>query len=234
MQIFKQPWSDTEMFIEGEPVLAFCPLTDQDEANNRIYLTDDSVILVRKGKSQVYPKKTVRNVLLRHRMFLIPIIAGGIMAPLAITAMISQIGYPWLLLLLMLGGFFLFYHGIQGGPAVSVFTNVKDYDTFIPAITPSLRSFVSYLTWQLKSRDDFLYAFLSPEVKKKVISDGVIPRGTQLYLNPAEIPADRRPDVQKILVGDKEIALHFHPELDSEEVMITLDKAVPAELLIEK
>ncbi len=222
------------MFVEGEPVRAFCPLASPEDEKNRVFLTDESLVIKRKGKNTSFERSSISAVAIRNRRYLIPVIAGGIMAPLAIAALIGGIGQPWILFMLMLSGVFLFYHGIQGGPALTVFTSVKDYDTFIPMVTASLRSFVSYVSWQLKANDEFLYLVLTPEELAAAETRGKVPEGTALYLHERELPATPGSHILRMQTGHREIRLRFHAEPGGDTVRITLGNAVPVEFLLEK
>lgn len=222
------------MFVEGEPVLAFCPLKDPDDTDNRIYLTDESVVIVRRKRSFIYKRNQIKKITLRHRIYLIPVIAGGIMAPLAITALISGLGDPWWLLMLILGGIFLFYYGIQGGPALSVFTPVKDFDTFLPAAGPSLRAFISYVTWQLKQTDDHIYLLLSPDEYESARQAGTVPAGTRIFLHAHEVPGSPAEDIRRMDAGGHNLSLRFQEAPGGKSVSILLGAPVPFKFLLEK
>ncbi len=222
------------MIIEGEPVHALCPITTPPGDRNHVYLTDESLVVVRKGLTQSFKRKLIKSVLLRNRLYLIPIIFGGIMAPLGIAAMMSNLGDLWLLFAVIFSGLILLYYGFTGGPALTVVTSVKEYDIFIPEVTPQLRSFVSYVSWQLKSSDDYLYLTLTAEEKERMMKTGQLPAGTRLYLSPKEIHSGVGQHIARINATDHQVSLSFRQDHVDEDVTIILASPVPAEIIQEK
>ena len=221
------------MIIEGEPVHALCPITSTSDQRNQVYLTDESLVIVRKGRMQSFKKNIIKSVLLRNRLYLIPIIFGGIIAPLGIAALMSNLGDLWLLFMLILTGFVLLYYGFTGGPALTVVTSVKEYDIFIPLVTPQLRSFVSYVSWQLKSSDDYLYLTLTAEEKERMMKDGELATGTRLYLSPEEIGSAEGEHSLRINATDQKVALSFRQDHVDDDVTIILASPVPLEIIQE-
>ncbi len=220
------------MYILGEAVHAFCPLENVTETKERAYLTSSSFIIRRKGQDHQFEKEKIRDVRIRHRLYLIPIIAGGIIAPLAVAALMNDLGELWLLMLIIASGLILLYYGFQGGPAITVFTSVKDYDVFIPAVTPQLRSFIAYTNWQLRSADDSLYVVLTKEERENARLSGIQP-GKRLYVRLKDIPPAEQPMALKIDTASQQLDLRFHQEQENGPTEIFLGNVLPAENLRE-
>lgn len=222
------------MFAEGEPVQAFCFLTKNKQPDNQAFLTDESLIFRRNGRVKKFERSTIQSILIRTRIYLIPVIAGGIMAPLATVALISHIGDLMIMMLLIGTGLFLLYYGLQGGDALSVITKVRENDIFLPEITPEIRSYVRYVQWQLKSTDDLIYLIVTEEQWKNLDREAEVPAGTRIFLHRGELPSGHVGKVLALKAYQHEVQLNFrqdHP--GAEENIITLGKPVPAELLRE-
>jgi hypothetical protein len=221
------------MFFEGEPVHALCYLSEEGDLKNRAFLTEQSVILCRKGRIYRYERMAIKSVSLRQRIYLIPVIAGGIMTPLAIVALINDMGSLWILLILILSGMFLLYYGIVGGPAFTISTSVKEYDVFLSFISPPLRSFVRYINWQLMKQDDKLYMQVPLEFWKKIQQEGTVPSGTKVYLHQRELRQQSGLKILAINAHSQEIKLNFMHDPLVEKDVITLGEAVPVTFIQE-
>lgn len=221
------------MFFEGEPVQALCYLSQEGDIKNRAFLTDQSVIFSRKGRIYRYERGAIKSVSLRQRIFLMPIIAGGIMTPLAIVALINDMGNLWILLIMILTGMFLLYYGIVGGPAITITTSVKEYDIFLSFISPQVRSFVRYINWQLLSQDDNLYMEVSQEMWKRIQQQGEVPSGTKVYLHKRELGQSSGSKIIAIQAHSQEIKLQFIHDPSDEKDTITLGQAVPVTFIHE-
>jgi hypothetical protein len=221
------------MFVEGEPVQAFCHLGREGDSANQAFLTDASVIIRRSGRTHKYERSIIKSITFLHRFFLIPVIAGGIITSLGTVALLNNLGLPSLLLIVITSGIFLLYYGFQGGNALTVATAVKEYDIFLPVVTPQVRSFVRYIQWQLMTKDSDLYAAFTQEEWFMVKSSGQIPAGTPVYLHSQEIKRDSQQVAVAIKPHLQEINLQFQREIEDTEDRITLRNAVPIEIVKE-
>lgn len=133
------------MYIEGEPVLAFCYINKQGDEDNMCYLSKEKLFVRYKKKLYVFLNENVQGISFDSKMFLFPLVIGGIITPLSIHAILNTFVNPWLLLILMIIGLFLMYYGWEGSVAMTIKTRVQEHYFFIKSTTPNLEAFSEYV-----------------------------------------------------------------------------------------
>lgn len=133
------------MYIEGEPVLAFCYIHKQGDEDNMCYLSKEKLFIRYKKKLHVFLNENVQEISFESKFFLFPLVIGGIITPLSIHALLHTFINPWLLLIVMVMGLFLMYYGWEGSVAMTIKTKVHDHYFFIRSTTPNLEAFSEYV-----------------------------------------------------------------------------------------
>ncbi len=220
------------MFVEGSPVIARCPLGQAKNPSSEVFLTMGGIVVRQAGdKKEVFPREQIKNLMIRHRILWLPLVIGGIITPLALVALIKTFGAFWILLLIVLAGLFLMYYGYTGTEALTVSTTVKDYDFFISNTSPHLKAFVQFAGAQLRNNDPLVYLAVPDAELQKFITDGVIPEGTQIFLSRAEAPFGRK--ILGMNARENEIHLRFEVPEPYTQATAYLQKSLPANLFQE-
>ena len=133
------------MHVAGEAILALCYFKKEGDQNNALYLSKDHLFVREKGVLSNFEIDAIQNITFGHRVILLPIIIGGILAPLSLHALLNHYYNIWLLFSLVLVGVMLIYYGIQGTEVITLHTAVKNYDYFISSKSLNLESYVSYV-----------------------------------------------------------------------------------------
>lgn len=216
------------MFVEGAPVIARCPLGSRDEA----FLTTESFVIRSGNKTRGnFSSDTIRGIRIRHRILWLPLVLGGIITPLALVALVKTFGAFWFLMLTVLAGLFLLYYGYSGSDAVTVTTNVQEYDFFINQVSPHLKAFVAFSQSQLRRSDPNIYISLNKTRYAGFLQSGEIPVGEEVYLSRDQVPPGER--ILAINARDNPVALHFEIRNESGQANAFLQKPLPFNLFDE-
>jgi uncharacterized protein (DUF952 family) len=137
---------------KGEEIEAFCYLEKANDENNKCYLTNQNLIVIKNGKIHAFPNENIVEISFHHRKLLFLIILGGILVPLTFL-LIFRIQYQsWIILLLLFIGILTLYFGYAGRLALTVTTILKEYNIFINEITPNLKAFTDFSTNYIKAK----------------------------------------------------------------------------------
>ncbi|MCA6073824.1 hypothetical protein [Fulvivirga sedimenti] len=225
-------WKDSEMFVEGSPVIARCPLGQSKNPSSEVFLTMGGIVVRHNGnKMEVFPREQIKQLVIRHRILWLPLVIGGIITPLALVALIKTFGAFWILLMVVLGGLFLMYYGYTGTDALTVSTTVKDYDFFVSSTSPYLKAFVQFAGAQLRNNDPFVYLAPGKDVSNEISQTGIVPEGTQIYLSRAEVPFGHK--ILGMNARENEIHLRFEINEPLTHAAAFLQKSIPAHLFQE-
>lgn len=132
------------MHIENEPIVASSPLGRVDDKKNQCFISKEKLIIRRNSRVTKFELADISPLFIENKILLIPLVLGGITAPLAVLALLKTTGNPWILLSLLIGGLALLYYGYEGSPSLTVRTKVKDFHHFITSPTPNLKAFITY------------------------------------------------------------------------------------------
>ena len=137
------------MNTSGQP-LAKCYLKNEGDENNVCHLFEDHLQVIFKGRMNSFFINWINDVSLKHRIFLGPIILGGIVTSLSGVGLFTYYMNPWLLIFTVFAGLFSIYYGYTGGISLMVVTPIKEYDFFVFESTENLKAFVTYLQQHIK------------------------------------------------------------------------------------
>lgn len=157
----------------SKPIAKAYLKTDGDESN-ACHLYENHLVLIFKSKKNQYPIEWIQQLLFQQKIYLIPIVFGGISSALSGLALYNYNLNPWLVLSLLFISLFTLYYGIQGGVALVIRTPIKDYDYFISETTENMKSFIAFFNNYRNGYDISYYLQLNEEEVEKVNAQGFI------------------------------------------------------------
>lgn len=141
------------MHLEDEAIIAMSYIARDGDEKNKCFLSKNNLFIRHRGRLEKYDLPSIKDIQFKHKMLLFPMIAGGVIAPLSALALLNDYGNPWALLTMLILGLLTLYYGYEGSPALSITTNVKEYDYFISRPTPNLFAFAKYARQLYKFSD---------------------------------------------------------------------------------
>lgn len=189
------------MHINKEAIIATSYIGKEGNENNRCYLSKESLFVRYKGKLEKFDLQEISDIRFKHKLFLMPIVVGGIIAPLCLLALVKAIGNPWLVLSGLVAGLLFIYYGYEGSPTLSILTRVKEYDFFIKKTTPNLLAFTKYARQIFKFGES----------------------GALFYLNLSAEDLLQLQDSGKIKIADHTPLLYYDEALRSQKPLQAID-----------
>jgi len=153
-----------------EVVQAIIYLKEEGNDAHKITLSDQRLIVVKSNKSHKFTRDEVKKLEINHRILLLPIIGGGIIASLSLLAIFEAYQSVFFLLTIFMTSLLLFYYGWQGELVVTIITRIKDFDFKIAGKTDNLEAFINFTNNQISdqssswSETKYFY-FVVPENK---------------------------------------------------------------------
>ncbi len=207
---------------------AFCYLYEQGDDRNKCALTVTNLIITYKGTETNYLLKDINHVKFHEKKLLLPLIVGGIIASLGLTANLSGYYNPWLTMSLSIAGIYLFYYGWSGTWTLSLDTSLGNKDYYLRGVSLNLKAFVRYLNYLLLEETDGFneyskFYYLSKYVDWQQVSS------RQLSLNPQKVEIKLLTYDQMLMMNAKlteeEILLMIDPDKINGEIRFQIDKA---------
>lgn len=140
-----------------EPPLAVCSLHRADDERNRCWLTAKHLVVLFRGRKYAFELAHVKNVALEQRRAWLPLIVGGIVAPLSLIALLLNLYNPWVLLYLFLPSLLLLYLGWLPYAVLAVHDAVKPHDFRLPFVSSNLRAFVRFANRMALTGNNYIY-----------------------------------------------------------------------------
>lgn len=141
-----------EDFFDVEKVKATVFLLSEGDRKNMAMISDEHLMIVRKGKKHLYPLSKISTVQAEVKKSLLPIFIGGIFTPFALLSYFSNMFHPMVHLVATLLGMLLFYIGWIGRPALIVrLKGNLEALFFLPKISNNLLAFIDHLSGVLQS-----------------------------------------------------------------------------------
>jgi len=200
--------------VEGnEKTIAIVYLHQAEDRENKCMLTSERLILVYRGKPFSFDRKYIRDLYFSQRRLLLPLVTGGIGAPLSLLAIFMNLYNPWPLMFIFFLGMALFYLGLQQHPVLTVKDTVKEHDFFLKEKTTNLKEFLSFARQVIFSGGNMMYLALPLQqwqalASQKTISPEMIKEQNRLLLlNPQQYQRwkqhkNRQPDRWTVLQLD--------------------------------
>ena len=207
---------------------AFCYLYKQGDERNKCALTVTNLIITHKGTETNYLLKDLNHVKFHEKKLLLPLIVGGIIASLGLTANLSGYYNPWLTMSVSIAGIYLFYYGWSDTWTLTLDTSLGNKDYYLRGVSLNLKAFVSYLNYLLLEETDGFneyskFYYLSKYVDWEHISS------LQLSLNPQKVEIKLLTYDQMLMMNAKlteeEILLMIDPDKINGEIRFQIDKA---------
>lgn len=117
----------------------------ENDINNRCLLTQSNLFITRKGKTTQYPLSEIRLLSINRRKMMLPLIAGGIFAPLSVIAIAKNLFVPWAILSWLLLNLLLLYFGWQGYSVLTVELHGTHHDFPIKFRGSNLYAFADFV-----------------------------------------------------------------------------------------
>jgi len=203
-------------------------LYEQGDDRNKCALTVTNLIITYKGTETNYLLKDINHVKFHEKKLLLPLIVGGIIASLGLTANLSGYYNPWLTMSLSIAGIYLFYYGWSGTWTLSLDTSLGNKDYYLRGVSLNLKAFVRYLNYLLLEETDGFneyskFYYLSKYVDWQQVSS------RQLSLNPQKVEIKLLTYDQMLMMNAKlteeEILLMIDPDKINGEIRFQIDKA---------
>ncbi len=132
-----------ELILPGE-LRAFVYLAGKGDVKNQCQLTENALIVIRKGKRETFDLRYISSVVLQNKKMLFPLIAGGILTPFSLLIHIANYFDPTILLIGFLTGMVFFYIGWNGQHVMTVHYNKMAFNFPLPFVSNNLKAFVEY------------------------------------------------------------------------------------------
>ncbi len=160
-----------EDFFDQDSVKAFVYLLAEGDEKNKMMISDDQLIVIRKGKRDIFPLDKITAIKPDNKKLLLPLILGGVIVPFAFLSFFANLFHPWFHLILILLGMYLFYEGWSGRVACTILLgHGNERHFYLPSISHNLRAFMDYVN-SLKSEASELGHLLFFEVEEKSMDE---------------------------------------------------------------
>ncbi len=140
-----------------EAPIAVCYLHHTNDERNRCWLTERYLVVQKRGKKHVFKREILRSLAIEQRRDWLPLIAGGIAAPLSLLALLLNIYEPWVLICVFLPALLLLYLGWLPYAVLAVHDAVKPHDFRLPSVSPNLRAFVRFVNRMIVRGNESIY-----------------------------------------------------------------------------
>lgn len=135
-----------------ESLIAICYLEKENDKNNRCLLSEDFLIIVRKGKITTMELSYIRSLSIESRKMMLPLIAGGVFSSLSVIAIAKGLFNPWIILIWFMLNLALFYWGWIGHGALTIELQGFHQDFPIRHKGKNLKAFVIFTNDFLKNK----------------------------------------------------------------------------------
>lgn len=205
---------------DSKPIAKAYLKTDGDESNSCLLFENNFIIYFKSKRSQ-FPLEWIQEILFQHKIFIIPIVFGGISSSLSALALFQYDLNPWLILSILFASLFTLYYGIQGGETLVVRTPIKDYDYFIMEKTENMKAFIAYFNSFKKGYQANYYLHLSAKDVEEAFESGYIKTGKsglRLHTNPN--PAN--PELKAYVIDTKNSSISIKYIKDSDNTLVPI------------
>ncbi|WKN33265.1 DUF952 domain-containing protein [Porifericola rhodea] len=176
-----------------EENIAIAYLHEAEDKENKCILTSQRLVVVYKGKVFSFDKEHIKALSFGQRRIMLPLVSGGIMAPLSLLAIFLNLYNPWPLMFVFFLGSALLYLGWQQHPVLVVRDSVKDHDFFLNDISPNLKAFLSFARQYVFQGGNELYLVLplqeweQTEQQDNIATQDLYDKGYVRLLSPAQL-----------------------------------------------
>lgn len=140
-----------------EEILAFCYLQQVKDERNKCLLTQKHLVVIYRKKTTHFELEHLHEISFNERRWLLPLIAGGIVASFSLLAIFLNLYNPWPLFFLFVLAALGFYWGWMPHPVLTIRDQVKEHDFPLRYISANLKAFVSFVNQYKKQRNEMIY-----------------------------------------------------------------------------
>lgn len=120
------------------------------DLTGKMILTDQQIAVFESNKWHRFPISRLKSLDVAHKNFILPLLLGGAIAPLALVAALSGYFQFWIAMSLVITGLMLFYYGVQGGHQVSLNFEGSEFRFFIDERNKNLNEFIGFTNFYLR------------------------------------------------------------------------------------
>ena len=173
------------------PPVAVCYLHRADDKHNRCWLTAKHLVVVFRGRKHAFELGHIQRIALEQRRAWLPLIIGGIVAPLSLIALLLNLYDPWVLLYIFLPSLLLLYLGWLPYSVMAVHDAVKPHDFRLPSVSSNLRAFIRFANRMALTGNNHIYHVARAEAWAQAQSSGTyvpatLPNGGFIHTSQAE------------------------------------------------
>lgn len=198
-----------------EKNIAIAYLQQDEDSENKCVLTSQRLVVIHRGKVSSFERHHIKDLEFGKRRIMLPLVSGGIMAPLSLLAIFLNLYNPWPLMFVFFLGLALLYLGWQQHPVLTVKDSVKEHDFFLQEVTPNLQAFVSFARQVIFRGESFLYYVLPLDEWERIEKKEVAVESLSLkennfirLMNKQQLSRWRR---QKLVALEAYVILHIDP-----------------------
>lgn len=202
-----------ESFFDQDKAKAIVYLLSEGDNKNKVLISDDQLLVIQKNQKQHFALKNLSMLKSEDKKMLFPLILGGIITPFSFLSYFINLYHPWVHLLSIMSGMFLFYYGWIGKSAFSiVLKNGNEKIFYLPSISKNLQAFIDFVNTLLEEKHDSgMSQLLFFEIEKKY--EGLLVEKDQKNENQHLFPLfgftyNQLRSVKKSFSGNKIIAIN--------------------------
>ncbi len=159
--------------MSTEIPIATCYLYQTDDERNRCWLTSQHLYVRSRGKTKRFDLERIQQLSVEYRRWWFPVVAGGILAPLSLLAILLNLYNPWWLISLLVGSMLLWYWGATQHAVLAIHQPHHRQDIPLLAVTPNLRAFLQFTNRFLRQGLQKLYVSADPAAWQEAQRSGV-------------------------------------------------------------
>lgn len=237
------------LMADFEETIAIAYLQQAEDKENKCMLTSERLMVVYRGNLNSFDRHHIKALGFHTRRLLLPLVSGGIMAPLSLLAIFLNLYNPWPLMFILFLGMALFYLGWQQHPVLTVTDTVKEHDFFLKEISPNLKAFVSFASqlifqgsslifypilleeWEaVKNQEEFRPQMLEEKAFLRLMNPQQLARWQRqkrdevtayaiLHIDPLKVKANIR--YESMERGSSELYAHLYGSINREAIVKT-------------
>ncbi|MEM9671581.1 MAG: DUF952 domain-containing protein [Bacteroidota bacterium] len=152
--------------------IAIYYLLEEGDDRNRCWLTQEYFFVQQRGKLRRFDLRRIQYLAVEQRRWWFPVVAGGILAPLSLLAILLNLYNPWWLISLLVGSMLLWYWGATRHEVLSIHQSHHRQDIALTIVTPNLRAFVNFVNRFLRQGLLPLYVKAEPQAWQEAQQSG--------------------------------------------------------------
>ncbi|WKN41610.1 DUF952 domain-containing protein [Tunicatimonas pelagia] len=153
-------------------LIAICYLLQENDEQNRLWLTEEHFYVQVRGKLRRFDIERIQRVAIENRRWWFPVVAGGILAPLSLLAILLNLYNPWWLISLLVGSMLLWYWGATQHQVLAIHQHHHRQDIALTLVSQNLREFIKFTNRFLRQGLPTLYVKEDPKAWQEAQQTG--------------------------------------------------------------